>query len=113
MTTTSKLESEVKHLREENRELLLALNKSAATDALDAIAKLCGVAEWDYPGQVVRDVALVLGRFRSALRGEIMGEHAYNGACPDRQEGVLSRDPECDQCKRLTELKLDESWRTT
>lgn len=30
--------------------------KSAAEDALDAIAKLCGCAEWDYPGQVVRDV---------------------------------------------------------
>jgi len=28
----------------------------AASDALDAIAKLCGCPKWDYPGQVVRDV---------------------------------------------------------
>lgn len=30
--------------------------KSAAEAALDDIAALCGCAEWDYPGQVTRDV---------------------------------------------------------
>jgi hypothetical protein len=32
----------------------------AATLALDEIAKLCGCERWDYPGQVVRDVARAL-----------------------------------------------------
>lgn len=31
--------------------------KDAATLALDEIAKLAGCSEWEYPGQVVRDVA--------------------------------------------------------
>jgi len=31
-------------------------NKSAATKAFDAISELCGAPEWEYPGQVVRDV---------------------------------------------------------
>jgi hypothetical protein len=34
----------------------LDLEPNAAEKALDAIAAECGVAEWDYPGQVVRDV---------------------------------------------------------
>lgn len=38
----------------------------AATAAFDAIAELCGVKEWDYPGQVVRDVARVVGKLRTA-----------------------------------------------
>ncbi len=33
---------------------------TAATDALDAIAKLCGCPAWEYPGQVVRDVAALV-----------------------------------------------------
>jgi len=36
----------------------LDLEPNAAVDALNAIAELCGVKEWDYPGQVVRDVRL-------------------------------------------------------
>jgi hypothetical protein len=36
--------------------------KDAATEALDAIAKLCGCEQWDYPGQVVRDVEAALSR---------------------------------------------------
>lgn len=30
--------------------------KSPAEEALDEIAVLCGIPEWEYPGQVVRDV---------------------------------------------------------
>jgi hypothetical protein len=37
----------------------LDLEPNAAVDALNAIAELCGVKEWDYPGQVVRDVKLM------------------------------------------------------
>lgn len=35
-------------------------DKSAAELALDAIAEACGCAEWEYPGQVVRDVLAVV-----------------------------------------------------
>ena len=33
----------------------------AASDALGDISKLVGAPDWEYPGQVVRDVAKVLG----------------------------------------------------
>jgi hypothetical protein len=36
--------------------LLGHVQSHAASQALDQIAKLCGVPEWQYPGQVVRDV---------------------------------------------------------
>lgn len=43
--------------------------KSAAEMALDAIAEACGCAEWEYPGQVVRDVlAVVKDRHEAATR---------------------------------------------
>lgn len=46
--------------------------KSASEDALDAIAVLCGCPEWDYPGQVARDVHEALTR-RPRLTGEQWG----------------------------------------
>lgn len=36
--------------------------KTPAEEALDDIAKLCGVPEWEYPGQVVRDVRMMRER---------------------------------------------------
>jgi len=39
---------------------LFAAYDNAATDALDAIAKMCGCPDWEYPGQVVRDVERVV-----------------------------------------------------
>lgn len=45
--------------------------KGAAEKALDDIAALCGRPDWDYPGQIVRDVACLkakLDRFRDTLR---------------------------------------------
>lgn len=46
---------------------------SAAEQALNEIAALCGCPEWEYPGQIVRDVKVALARARqegveSALR---------------------------------------------
>jgi len=38
----------------------LACPKDAAESALDEIAALCGCPRWEYPGQVVRDVAALL-----------------------------------------------------
>lgn len=43
------------------------LEDSAARNALDKIAELCGCPEWDYPGQLVRDVEALKAR---AMRAE-------------------------------------------
>lgn len=40
--------------------------KCAAEETLDEIATLCGCPEWDYPGQVIRDVKSVAEQ-RTAL----------------------------------------------
>ncbi len=40
--------------------------KDAADDALDEIATLCGCPQWDYPGQVVRDVRALRNTLKSA-----------------------------------------------
>jgi hypothetical protein len=41
-------------------------SKSAAEIALDDIAAACGCAEWEYPGQVTRDVLGVVARLEAA-----------------------------------------------
>lgn len=61
---------------------------SAARDAFDAIAKAVGCPEWDYPGQLVRDVealatkAQKVERWLNQLTGASV-EHAegYEGPC--------------------------------
>lgn len=40
--------------------LALDAHEDASTPAFDEIAKLCGCPEWEYPGQVVRDVMHVI-----------------------------------------------------
>ena len=40
--------------------LKLDAHEDASTPAFDEIAKLCGCPEWEYPGQVVRDVERVV-----------------------------------------------------
>lgn len=40
--------------------LRLDAHEDASTPAFDEIAKLCGCPEWEYPGQVVRDVEAVV-----------------------------------------------------
>lgn len=46
--------------------------KSAGEKAFDDIAALCGCPEWDYPGQLVRDVEALVAS-RQAMR-RILGE---------------------------------------
>lgn len=46
----------------------LAKESSAAEHALDAIAKICGCPEWDYPGQLVRDVQTLKNRVDKAAQ---------------------------------------------
>lgn len=52
-------------------ELEQARDDSAAVDAFDKIAELCGCPEWEYPGQLVRDVEALAAKrdsYRAALR---------------------------------------------
>ena len=49
-------------------------DKSAAELALDAIAEACGCAEWEYPGQVVRDVLAVVRERDGAVQHMIVVE---------------------------------------
>ena len=62
---------------------------NAATEALDAIAKLCGCPTWEYPGQVVRDVEGLL-KVATAARNYIdtMRLHGQCG-CTDASEARL------------------------
>jgi vacuolar-type H+-ATPase subunit D/Vma8 len=43
-------------LEAENAALRKEAESGAAVQALNAIAKLCGCEQWEYPGQLVRDV---------------------------------------------------------
>jgi hypothetical protein len=53
--------------------------KDAGEIALDEIAALCGVAEWDYPGQVVRDVKAVIAQRDTAESQIAAVQHALGG----------------------------------
>jgi hypothetical protein len=53
----------VKRLLAENAALRTEAESGAAVQAFNAIAKLCGCEQWEYPGQLVRDVE----RLRAAL----------------------------------------------
>lgn len=44
-----------------NNEQKTSRERSASDDALDDIALLCDSGNWEYPGQVVRDVAAMVG----------------------------------------------------
>ena len=58
---------------------------SAATNAFDAIAAACGCPEWDYPGQLVRDVEQVVRERDEALRARDLAERDV-----DEMAGMLS-----------------------
>jgi hypothetical protein len=67
------------------------VHDDAATKAFDAIAELCGCKEWDYPGQVVRDVESLKRELDNTAqerdaRGEILDairNVAYDGTLVD------------------------------
>lgn len=46
----------------------VAEGSAPASDALDAIAKACGCPEWEYPGQVVRDVKALAAELVAARK---------------------------------------------
>ena len=76
----------------------------AATEAFDAIAKLCGCPEWEYLGQVVRDVERVVAE-RDAARAEA---EAWKGHVSRFREWTFNNawgKPDKDQPDRR-----EESW---
>lgn len=52
---------------------------NAATDALDAIAKLCGCPSWQYPGQVMRDVEMMRDALHRLVKVCRQGNVAVHG----------------------------------
>lgn len=59
--------------------------KSAADLAFDEIAILCGCPEWDYPGQVVRDVQRVVNE-RDGWEGTATRQSEYASQMAERAE---------------------------
>jgi len=53
--------------------LKLDAHEDASTPAFDEIAKLCGCPEWEYPGQVVRDVERVVKERDELVNATILG----------------------------------------
>jgi len=52
------------------RDIVFCSSVKPAVEALDKIAEMCGCGMWDYPGQVIRDVAAVVAE-RDALKAEL------------------------------------------
>jgi len=59
--------------------------QDATCDALDDIAALSGIAEWEYPGQVVRDVFIVIAKARNAGRDGVPLEDVFGPAMDGRK----------------------------
>lgn len=86
VTLTERIDGLARERDEARHEL--ADRTSAAILALSAIAKLCGCAEWEYPGQVVRDVdALVKERDEAHAAGFRAGIEAAAKVCDHEEEG--------------------------
>lgn len=57
--TPETIAASIKKLSEERDRAIMRFeerDKDAATEAFDKIAEICGCPQWDYPGQLVRDV---------------------------------------------------------
>jgi hypothetical protein len=70
----------------------------AANDAFSAIAELCGCKQWDYPGQLVRDVERLKAELREAVkRGNSAEEYLGHEKCA-RIEAELALATALQQC---------------
>ena len=74
---------------------------SAAEDALNEIAALCGCPEWQYPGQVVRDVM--------ALRSALEAAQHYVNRAPDGARPRLPPTPAQQKLRGEIEALLKRS----
>jgi outer membrane murein-binding lipoprotein Lpp len=64
-----RLAAELESVAAERDALRATMNDNAAVNALNAIASICGCPDWDYPGQLVRDVE-ALRTERDSARAE-------------------------------------------
>lgn len=85
-------------------EIAVDAYKTASEPAFDEIAKLCGCPQWDYPGQLIRDVQNVVQE-RDNLRGDLDDARAKLRREQDaRAELRLELDREIAERKRLDGL---------
>lgn len=64
-------------------------HNDASTPAFDEIAAMCGCPQWEYPGQVIRDVKMVVEE-RDALRTECEQLRPVAKAHRDRLEALAA-----------------------
>ena len=78
-------------------------DNTAGAAALNEIAALCGVAEWDYPGQVVRDVQKLVDQ-----TAELHCQKAAGFEGPETFPDCMKFEdcPVC-RCKNVQIMKLD------
>ncbi len=83
-------------------------DESAAENALNAIAEMCGCAKWDYPGQVVRDVA-ALCDLNMVLRDQLAATKAViSASARDDKVGRLAGAARIIEQQRVAALALED-----
>lgn len=87
---------ECEKLRTKLAEAEARADSTAADDAFDAIAVLCGCPEWHYPGQIVRDVEMLKSRAEAA---EKKLEIAINATAP-QVDAMLAAKLEAAEAER-------------
>lgn len=78
---------------------------TAAMRALDAIAKACGCPQWDYPGQVVRDVQSALDEYERLAQQERRLTDAESCGCGRRL--LLDGHPLCPDCRAAVAVEVE------
>lgn len=87
-------------------QLIADAHEDASTPAFDEIAKLCGCPTWEYPGQVIRDVQLVV-RERDRLTIEL-GASKAAVARLEAERYELANCFVCERCRGRVEV--DAHW---
>lgn len=90
-------------LRAEVESIKAELEDNACSRALDAIVKLCGVEDWEYPAQVVRDVEQLRAELERVRTEKFREIDLYAIRCAIRQtflDEINQLQRELDEAKR-------------
>lgn len=84
------LKEQVARLLEKNEHLQATLDDKNAPllKAVDKIAKLCGCAQWDYAGQVVRDVEGLVEKVKRVCAENVELTHSIEEYCTELKATV-------------------------